>query len=89
MGAYNIVKKVLMISYGAFIVIVTGLIVTAICFGIKYALETKTSLNKESITAITVFSGLALFIILVAPIFFGVSFGFLGSFMDSLFPDFN
>lgn len=75
-------------SYGLFVVLVLILIVTVISLAIKYVLEQKTSLNKEAITAITVICGLVAFFVLAAPMFLGVSFGFLNGFVNSLFPDF-
>jgi hypothetical protein len=75
------------ISYGLFSLIILIAIVVAISLGIKYILEQRTSLNKESITAITVFSGILAFFVLAAPVFFGVGSGFLGGILDNIFGD--
>lgn len=88
MSIVKILKYLLGFSYGLFVVAITVGIVTGIAFGIKYALEKYTSLNKDLITTILVFSGILLFFILVSPVFFGTSFLFLGSFTDALVPDF-
>jgi hypothetical protein len=71
-------------SYALFSLVILIAIVVAISFGIKYVLEQKTSLNKESITAITVFSGLLAFFILATPVFLGVG----GGLLDAIVPDF-
>ncbi len=88
MSIVKILKYLLGFSYGLFVVAITVAIVTGIAFGIKYALEKYTSLNRDLITTIVVFSGILLFFIIIAPVFFGTSFMFLGSFTDALIPDF-
>lgn len=88
MGILNLLKYLLGFSYGLFITAITVGIVTGVMFGIKFALEKYTSLNSDLITTILVFSGILLFFILISPITFGISFGFLGKFTDSLVPGF-
>lgn len=75
-------------SFSIFALIVLIIIVVAVSLGIKYALEKNTSLNKESITAITVICGILAFFVLAGPVFFGTGFGLVSGFVNALVPDF-